>query len=94
MLRLGQAITGCLSVVTTVLEAGVEAGEFRVADPQLLSNMLYASALGTLQLGRVAMLVAEGAPGVPRISRITADQVRAHVVATALAHAAGAGTSA
>ena len=36
MLRLGQAITGCLSVVTTVLEAGVEAGEFRVADPQLL----------------------------------------------------------
>ena len=76
MLRLGQAITGCLSVVTTVLEAGVEAGEFRVADPQLLSNMLYASALGTLQLGRVAMLVAEGAPGVPRISRITADQVR------------------
>ena len=93
MLRLGQAITGCLSVVTAVLEAGVEAGDFRVADPQLLSNMLYASALGTLQLGRVAMLVAEEAPGVPRISRVTADQVREHVVATALAHATGAGTS-
>ena len=93
MLRLGQAITGCLSVVTDVLEAGVEAGEFEVEDPQLLANMLYASGLGTLQLGRVAMLVAEEAPGVPRISRITADQVRAHVVATALAHATGAGAS-
>ncbi|MCY7401272.1 MAG: TetR/AcrR family transcriptional regulator [Nocardioides sp.] len=93
MLRLGQAITGCLSVVTAALEAGVEAGEFRVSDPQLLSNMLYASALGTLQLGRVAMSVAEESPGVPRISRITADQVRAHVVATALAHATGAGTT-
>jgi AcrR family transcriptional regulator len=94
MLRLGQAITGCLSVLTHVLEAGVEAGEFHVEDPQLLSNMLYASGLGTLQLGRVAMLVHEEAPGVPRISRITADQVREHVVATALAHATGAGTSA
>ena len=94
MLRLGQAITGCLSVVTEVLEAGVEAGEFRVEDPQLLANMLYASGLGTLQLGRVAMLVAEESPGVPRISRISADQVRAHVVATALAHATGAGTTA
>ncbi len=93
MLRLGQAITGCLSVVTAVLEAGVEVGDFRVADPQLLSNMLYASALGTLQLGRVAMLVAEEAPGVPRISRVTADQVREHVVATALAHATGASPS-
>jgi len=93
MLRLGQAMTGCLSVVTAALEAGVEAGEFRVSDPQLLSNMLYASALGTLQLGRVAMLVAEEAPGVPRISRITADQVRAHAAATALAHATGVGMS-
>ena len=93
MLRLGRAITGCLSVVTEVLEAGVDTGDFRVADPQLLSNMLYASALGTLQLGRVAMLVAEEAPGVPRISRVTADQVRAHVVATAVAHATGAGAT-
>ena len=93
MLRLGQAITGCLSVVTAVLEAGVEVGEFEVEDPQLLANMLYASGLGTLQLGRVAMQVAEDAPGVPRISRITAEQVRAHVVATALAHATGTRTS-
>ena len=35
------------------------------------------------------MLVSEESPGIPRISRITADQVRDHMVATALAHATG-----
>ena len=87
--RLGQAISGCLSVLTHTIEAGVERGEFKVDDPQLLANMLYASGLGTLQLGRVAMQVSEESPGVPRISRVTADQVRDHMVATALAHAVG-----
>ena len=89
MYRLGQAIGGCLSVLTHTIEAGVTGGHFHVDDPELLANMLYASGLGTLQLGRVAMLVAEEAPGVPRISRITADQVRDHMVASALAVAYG-----
>ena len=90
MYRLGQAISGCLSVLTRTIEAGAESGDFHVEDPRLLANMLYASGLGTLQLGRVAMLVSEDAPGVPRISRVTADQVRDHMVATALAVASGA----
>jgi hypothetical protein len=34
------------------------------------------------------MLVSEDAPGVPRISRVTAEQVRDHMVTTALAVAA------
>ncbi len=89
MYRLGQAISGCLSVLTRTIEAGVARGSFRVEDPRLLANMLYASGLGTLQLGRVAMLVSEDAPGVPRISRVSAEQVRDHMVATALALAAG-----
>ena len=90
MLRLGQAINGCLGVLTRTIEAGAASGDFRVDDPRLLANMLYASGLGTLQLGRVAMLVSEDAPGVPRISRVTPEQVRDHMVATALAVAAGA----
>jgi AcrR family transcriptional regulator len=90
MYRLGQAISGCLSVLTRTIEAGAESGDFSVEDPRLLANMLYASGLGTLQLGRVAMLVSEEAPGVPRISRVTAEQVRDHMVATAMALAAGA----
>src|ERR671913_1685191 len=89
MYRLGQAISGCLSVLTHTIEAGAASGDFHVDDPGLLANMLYASGLGTLQLGRVAMLVSEEAPGVPRISRVTADQVRDHMVATALAVASG-----
>ena len=89
MYRLGQAIGGCLSVLTTTIQAGAASGDFHVEDPALLANMLYASGLGTLQLGRVAMLVSEEAPGVPRISRVTAEQVRDHMVATALAVAIG-----
>ncbi|HSU00957.1 MAG TPA: TetR/AcrR family transcriptional regulator [Nocardioides sp.] len=91
MYRLGQSISGCLSVLTRTIEAGVTSGAFRVEDPRLLANMLYASGLGTLQLGRVAMLVSEDTPGVPRISRVTAEQVRDHMVSTALALAGGGG---
>ena len=94
MYRLGQAISGCLSVLTRTITAGVESGDFHVDDPGLLANMLYASGLGTLQLGRVAMLVSEEEPGVPRISRVTVEQVRDHMVASALALAAGAPASA
>ena len=94
MFRLGQAISGCLSVLTHTIEDGVTRGDFRVEDPGLLANMLYASGLGTLQLGRVAMLVSEEAPGVPRISRVTGEQVRDHLVASALAVASGVPTRA
>ena len=93
MYRLGQAIGGCLSVLTRTIEAGAGTGDFHVEDPHLLANLLDASGLGTLQLGRVAMLVSEDEPGVPRISRVTAEQVRDHMVATALAVAAGAPAS-
>lgn len=89
MYRLGQSIGACLSVLTRTISAGADAGDFHVEDPELLANMLYASGLGTLQLGRVAMLVSEQAPGVPRISRITPTQVRDHMVSTALSVAAG-----
>ena len=89
MFRLGRAITGCMSVLTEVIEEGVASGDFDVEDPYLLANMLYASGLGTLQLGRVQILVTEESPGVPRISRISHEQVREHVISTALAVAIG-----
>ena len=41
---------------------------FGILAAGLLANMLYASGLGTLQLGRVAMRVSEEEPGVPRIT--------------------------
>ena len=87
--RLGRAISTCLAVLESALEAGVEAGEFTVTDATLLANMLYASGLGALQLARVGILVKEAAPGIPTVGQISPDQVRAHLIASALALAPG-----
>ncbi|WP_432478550.1 TetR/AcrR family transcriptional regulator [Nocardioides sp. GXQ0305] len=83
--RLGRAISTCLAVVESALEAGVESGDFTVDDPVLLANMLYASGLGALQLARVGFQVREAAPGVPTVGQVSPAQVRDHLVASALA---------
>lgn len=88
LFRLGRGISTCLSVLTQVLEDGVERGVFRVEDPVLLANTLYASGLGALQLARVGILVKEAAPGIPTVGTISPEQVRDYLVASALALAA------
>ncbi|KQW53135.1 TetR family transcriptional regulator [Nocardioides sp. Root1257] len=85
LFRLGRGISGCLAVLTQVLEHGVEAGVFRVEDPVLLANTLYASGLGALQLARVGILVKEAAPGIPTVGTISPEQVCDFMVHTALA---------
>lgn len=85
LFRLGRAISGCLAVLTGVLDAGTERGDFAVDDTILAANLLYATGLGALQLARVGMLVREDAPGIPQIGQVGADQVRDHLVTTALA---------
>jgi len=85
MFRLGRSISSCLVTLSTVLEDGVERGDFTVADPTLLANTLYASGLGALQLARVGILVKEAAPGIPTVGSITAEQVTDYMVSTALA---------
>ena len=87
MLRLGRAIASCLSVLRSALEAGVESGDFRVQEPVLLANALYATGLGALQLARVGIVLEEAAPGVPRIGSISPEQVKEYLVASALAMA-------
>ncbi|MCH1866690.1 TetR/AcrR family transcriptional regulator [Nocardioides sp. CFH 31398] len=90
--RLGRSISGCLAVLAQTFEAGTATGEFAVDDPHLLANTLYASGLGALQLARVGILVKEAAPGVPTVGSISAEQVKEHMVTSALALAsAGAG---
>lgn len=88
LFRLGRGISGCLTLLTQVLEDGVEAGVFTVEDPVLLANTLYASGLGALQLARVGILVKEAAPGIPTVGSISPEQVRDYLVASALALAA------
>jgi len=85
LFRLGRAISACLAVLASALESGVEAGDFHVDDPALLANTLYASGLGALQLARVGILVKESSPGVPTVGQVSAEQVRAYLIASALA---------
>lgn len=85
LFRLGRGISGCLAVLQEALQAGVDDGSFRVDDPTLLANTLYASGLGALQLARVGILVTESTPGVPTVGTISPDQVRAYLVDSALA---------
>lgn len=91
LFRLGRAISGCLGVLAGLLEDGVSAGDFRVGDPHLAANTLYASGLGALQLARVGILVREAAPGIPTVGSISPEQVRDHLVTTALAAAGSPG---
>jgi AcrR family transcriptional regulator len=87
--RLGRGIATCLARVAGVLEAGISEGTFADQDVHLLANTLYATGLGGMQLARVGMLVKEAAPGVPTVARLSAEQVKEHMVATALAMATG-----
>lgn len=87
--RLGKEIATCLTHVTAVLEDGIAEGTFRDQDVHLMANTLYATGLGGMQLARVGMLVKEAAPGVPTIAPLSPDQVKEHMVATALAMATG-----
>ncbi len=89
LFRLGRGISGCLTQLSDVLDAGVASGDFTVADSTLLANHMYASGLGALQLARVGMLVKESAPGIPAIAPVSAAEVTRHVVATARALATG-----
>jgi AcrR family transcriptional regulator len=87
--RLGRGIATCLARVATVIEAGIADGSFRDQDVHLLANTLYATGLGGMQLARVGMIVKEAAPGVPTVAPLSPAQVKEHMVATALAMAAG-----
>src|SRR3954470_13795908 len=89
MLRLGRAIASCLAVLRRPLEAGVASGDFRIGDPVLLANTLYATGLGGLQLARVGLVIDEAAPGVPHVGTIGAEQVKALLLTSALAMARG-----
>jgi AcrR family transcriptional regulator len=89
LLKLGGAMTGCLSSLSTVIDDGVAHGDFKVKDATLLANTLYASGLGALMLARSGLVIREAAPGVPEVGEISAEQVKQYMVASALAAARG-----
>ena len=89
VVRLGRAIAQCLGHVVEVLEAGNRSGQFRIDNPDLLANQLYAQGLGAMQLARLGLLVKEESPGVPTVARLSQDQVKDYMVAASVAMAAG-----
>ncbi|MFY0406780.1 TetR/AcrR family transcriptional regulator [Solicola sp. PLA-1-18] len=89
MMRLGQGMVGAIGSLVTVLEAGQATGEFAQRDPYLLANVLYAQALGALQLGRNQIAVSGDDEGSPEIHRVSFDQVRTYLVEAALVMATG-----
>ena len=91
MYRLGRGISTCLATLAATIEAGVDRGVFHTDDVDLLANTLYASGLGGMQLARVGMLVKEAAPGIPTTARLSAEQVKDHLIAASVAMAVGAG---
>jgi AcrR family transcriptional regulator len=84
LFRLGRAISACLRTLKETLDDGASSGDFRTDDSALLANYMYATGLGALQLARIGMLVKESSPGIPTISRVSEDQVRAFLVSTAV----------
>jgi AcrR family transcriptional regulator len=84
LLRLGRAITACLRTLTQTLDDGIASGAFRKGDTVLMANYMYATGLGAMQLARIGMVVKEGSPGMPAISRISGDQVRDFLVSSAV----------
>lgn len=84
LFRLGRAISACLRTLKVTLEDGTASGDFKVDDPDLVANYMYASGLGALQLARIGLLVKEGSPGIPTISHISGDQVRDFLTSTAV----------
>jgi AcrR family transcriptional regulator len=89
LFRLGRAITACLRPLKDTLDAGQESGDFKIEDSALVANYMYASGLGGLQLARIGLLVKESSPGIPTISHISGDQVKAFLVSTAIALSTG-----
>ena len=76
MIRLGQAMVGCLGITADILRRGNEEGVFAVDDPDFAANHLYTQTLGTMHLARIGIGVREGGPGIPQMFPLDPEQVR------------------
>lgn len=84
LFRLGRGIATCMEHVIEPLRRGNESGDFRVKDPVLMANTMYASGLGGLQLARLGLLVRAAAPGIPEVAPLSPELVKAQLVHSAV----------
>lgn len=87
LLRLGEAMAACLSLLSATFAAGTETGEFAVGDPDRLANFVYLRCLGLVHLGRFGCGVRVGAQGVPELFPVAAEEIEQQCVADVLASA-------
>ena len=85
LFRLGRGMTACLRHVVDVLEAGRDAGVFEVQDADVVANLMYAQALGGLQVARLGVMVRETIPGTPEVASLDPTEVKRQLVAASLA---------
>ncbi len=90
MIRLGTGMSACLGHVVGVLEDGTRTGDFAVADPHLLANVLYTQGLGALNLAHLQLSVRRHISGLPVVDPVGTDDLLAHRLRGALAMARGA----
>ncbi len=84
-LRLGQGMARCVDQLAQVLRDGTAAGDFAVADPDYVANVLWTQTLGTMHLARLGVGLRQVAPGVPGLFRVHTEQVVQSCVDSALA---------
>jgi AcrR family transcriptional regulator len=84
-LRLGEAMASCIGELASIVRRGAERGEFTVADPDYMANLLWTQMLGAMHLARIGVGMREPEPGVPELFRISPDELVRSCVASALA---------
>ena len=84
-LQLGQGMAAGLTPVADVLRQGAESGDFALADPEYMANVLWVQALGIMHLARIGVGVRRAAPGVPALFSVDDERLIATCVDNALA---------
>ena len=83
-LRLGRGMADCIGALADVLRAGVDAGEFEIADPDYTANLLWTQTLGAMHLARIRVGMRRS-DGEPELFRVTPEQIVASCVSATLA---------
>lgn len=73
--ELGAAINRCFDHITQAIRAGNETGDFNVADPELIANIMYTEGLGILNLVTFQRSIRELNSGLPAMEHLPMPEV-------------------
>lgn len=73
--ELGAAINRCFVHITSAIIDGNETGDFDVADPELIANMMYTQGLGILNLVTFQRSIRELNSGIPTMDNLPMPEV-------------------